>query len=132
VASAGVGLTILFIIPAIVGIPVVAPRQGMFLVVKSMGDRTCDTSEAYKSQGGFFDFAKSLRSPFLRDLALERVDVNPAHATAEASGGTHFTYGFDDTVAASAHIIIVPERTFSIEINLCGAGFTRQPERKAE
>ena len=85
-------------------------------------------SEAYKSQGGFLDFAKGLRSPFLRDLTLERVKVSPTRASVEANGGTHFVYSFDDTVAASAHIIVVPERAISIEIDLRGATTTRQPD----
>jgi hypothetical protein len=94
----------------------------MFLV-KSRGRQAADTSGAYKSQGGFFHFAKSLRPPFLRNLALERVEVSPTHATVQANGGTYFIHGFDDTVAAGAYIIIVPERTFSIEIDLRG-GYT--------
>ena len=123
-----IGLTILFVIPAIVGIPVIASRQGMFLV-KSKRGQAADTLGAYKSQGGFFHFAKSLRPPFLRDLTLESVEVSPANATVETSGGTYFTHGFDDTVAASAHIIVVPEWAFSIEVDLRGARVTRQPER---
>ena len=97
------GLTILFVIPAIVGIPVVAPRQGMFLVAKSRGKPpTFPELRAYKSKGGFFHFAKSLCPPFLRNLALERVQVSPAHATVKASGGAYFVHSFNDTVAAGA------------------------------
>jgi len=100
----------------------------MFLV-KSGGRQGADTLGAYKSEGGFFHFAKGLRPPFLWNRALERVEVSPAHATVEVSGGTYFVHDFDDAVAASTHIIVVPERAFSIEIDLRGARDTRQPER---
>ncbi len=60
------------------------------------------------------------------------MEVSSARTTVEASGGTYFIHGFDDTVAASAHIIVVPERAFSIEINLRGARVTRHPEHKTE
>ena len=60
------------------------------------------------------------------------MQVSPAHATVKARGGTYFVHSFDDTVAASAHIIVVPERAISIEINLCGATVTRHPPHKTE